>query len=1067
MHNVINSNIDLIESIKENINDPYVVLDKQGIIKSFNTQAAALFSFPKEHENFYDLLESQSVKKIGELLHSVFQETGSLKEDLILELSNGKKINVHLVAEQLVENNEKLVLCLFKNFDENFKKTSLKIKIKEIDKIINNKDVLSVIEEVKSNYPFTFISKNIVRKSADKLKEFFWIKNINGSYLLVNDKVSASIGLNSIQIEGKKEIDFIPPYLVNFQKSINQYIIESANCTIIDGLQFGGLSNPDEYETIEIPLIDQENNIIAVAGVGQKKLDKKEDYEIRDKIKDLLDQVSCAIAFIDQKDRIRFFNTQFSMQYSSKYFDLTGAEYFRILPAVVVDKISKFKKSSSDEESFEFKDEEKNLIVKLRKIYSDNLISGTAISIEEKVPEVELSDESGFQINDKILYNNPFPVLIFNKENLKFLEINDAALKLYGYSKEEFLKLDLTDLYTEDDMQTLLELTTENIKEGIFNGPYKHKKKDGSSILIEMSKISIIYKGRDACLNVVRDVTNRIEFEKNSRIYKAVFDNSNDLLFVTDEAGFITFINKEVGEVLGYSKEELEKTSIIALFHDNQRAFVTSEVFKSNYEKPISFTGNIKNSENEFSNFEISAYPVLNYKNKVDTFAILAKLKHEEEFKPGAPVEENEPPNNEVSALNDSAILSGMFHEILTPINVILGFVRELTDSIEILTPEQKEANDIINQNKISLLNTMNTIIDYINVSDSNIKLNISEIKITSVIDNIQKDINNLVTQRNFQLSYGKISSSLIFNSDEQKIQNLIYLLLLLIVQSSEEGKIYLSAYQYDDENFIIILKDKYSFTSGELIEKLNRFIYGKTSDTKNYGVSKFTVLLIKKLLRLLKGSVKIVEDNGNEEYGLIFPLDLAKQIETKTDPGIESDIEEYVDEKWLDENINLNDELKENPVGHLNESYAGETKADESEVLVEDIPGNLKKLNLSELRCLYIEDQIDSQILFGVQMSELKDIKFASSLEEAIPILENNMFDFILLDINLQGDYNGIDALKYIHKIPGFQDTPVIAATAYLLPGDKEKFIATGFNDFISKPIFHDNMVESLNKLF
>ena len=1069
MQNVINTNIELIENLKENINDPYLILDQQGRILSFNKLASSFFSFSKGVENFYELLEQSSIKKLGGLLHNVFQENKTIEEEIILNLNNAKDIRANLIISQLIEKNEKLAFCLFKNLNDDVKKTSLKIKVKEIDKIINNKEVLSVIDEIISNYPFTFISKNLVRKSADKLKDFFWLKNINGSYLLVNDKVSASIGLNTIQIEGRKESNFIPTYLVNFQRSINQYIVESANCTIIDGLQFGGLTNPDEYETVEIPLLDQENNIMAIAGVGQKKLDKKETFEINEKVKDLLDHVSCAIAFIDPKNKISFYNARFSLQYGNKFFDMKETEYYKLLPAKAAEIISKFINSSSDETAFEFNDEEKNHLVKLRKIFSKNIYSGTSISIEEKVPDDEKTMQTGFQVNDKILYDNPFPVFIYNKENLKFLEVNDAALQLYGYSKDEFLNLDLTDLYTEDDMQTLLELTTENIREGIFNGPYKHKKKDCSNILIEMSKISIVYKGGEAGLNVVRDVTKKVENEKNSSIYKAVFDNSDSLLFLTDDSGFITFINNEVTNILGYSSQNLEKTSFTSLFEDDKRAFVSNEVFKSTSGKPFSFSGNIKNLENEFLSFEINAVPVFNYKKEIDSFVILTKLKDETKIKAVEQFNKNEPRENETSLIDNQEILSGMFHEILTPINVILGFVRELTDSIEVLTPEQKEASDIINQNRISLLNIMNTIIDYINISDSSIKLNINEIKITDIINNVQKDINDLVAQKNFQLSYGKISSSLVFSSDEQKVQNLIYLLLLFILNGESEKKIYLSAYQLNDENFIIILKDNYSYTSDALIEKLNTLIYGNIIDIKNYGISKFTVLLIKKLLRLLKGYVKIVEENGNNEFGFVFPLDLSNYNETKTEPDIELDKLEYIDEKWLDENFPVNDEINENINVQTSEAYEGEIEPEESEVLIEETPGNFnsKKINLSELKCLYIEDQIDSQILFSFQMSELKEIKFASSLEEAIPILEHNNFDFILLDINLQGDYNGIDALKYIHKIPGFESTPIIAATAYLLPGDKEKFIATGFNDFISKPIFHDNMVESLAKLF
>jgi CheY-like chemotaxis protein len=99
--------------------------------------------------------------------------------------------------------------------------------------------------------------------------------------------------------------------------------------------------------------------------------------------------------------------------------------------------------------------------------------------------------------------------------------------------------------------------------------------------------------------------------------------------------------------------------------------------------------------------------------------------------------------------------------------------------------------------------------------------------------------------------------------------------------------------------------------------------------------------------------------------------------------------------------------------------------------------------------------------------MKDLRNIQFASSFEEALPLLESSDFDFIIMDINLQGEYNGLDALKVIHQIPKLKGVPIIAVTAYVLPGDKEKFIATGFTDFISKPIFRDKLLESLKKIF
>jgi CheY-like chemotaxis protein len=188
---------------------------------------------------------------------------------------------------------------------------------------------------------------------------------------------------------------------------------------------------------------------------------------------------------------------------------------------------------------------------------------------------------------------------------------------------------------------------------------------------------------------------------------------------------------------------------------------------------------------------------------------------------------------------------------------------------------------------------------------------------------------------------------------------------------------------------------------------------------------------------------------------------------------------------------LNMSDEIEieEEDLSHIDNKNQSEAKLEtkEQETIFEEIKAEPEKLvigsnkvvveekpvapkssnGLSSLRCLYIEDQVDSQILFKVQMKDLKNIQFATSFEEALPLLETNEFDFIIMDINLQGEYNGLDALKVIHQIPQFQSIPVIAVTAYVLPGDKEKFIATGFTDFISKPIFREKLVESLKKIF
>jgi len=71
----------------------------------------------------------------------------------------------------------------------------------------------------------------------------------------------------------------------------------------------------------------------------------------------------------------------------------------------------------------------------------------------------------------------------------------------------------------------------------------------------------------------------------------------------------------------------------------------------------------------------------------------------------------------------------------------------------------------------------------------------------------------------------------------------------------------------------------------------------------------------------------------------------------------------------------------------------------------------------------------------------------------EAIRMTDNEFYDFILMDINLPG-IDGIKTTRIIKNKPNYKDVPVIALTAIAMKGDKERILASGLDDYISKPI-------------
>ncbi len=116
---------------------------------------------------------------------------------------------------------------------------------------------------------------------------------------------------------------------------------------------------------------------------------------------------------------------------------------------------------------------------------------------------------------------SPLPMWVYEVDSYKFLNVNDAALKHYGYSHEEFLKMRLQDLYLPEDVPLLekeVALVRENKKPG-REGVFRHRKKGGELIWVELSSKLIDFNNLRAELVLCIDITS--ELEKEEKIEKA------------------------------------------------------------------------------------------------------------------------------------------------------------------------------------------------------------------------------------------------------------------------------------------------------------------------------------------------------------------------------------------------------------------------------------------------------------------------------------------------------------------------------------------------------------------
>jgi PAS domain S-box-containing protein len=136
--------------------------------------------------------------------------------------------------------------------------------------------------------------------------------------------------------------------------------------------------------------------------------------------------------------------------------------------------------------------------------------------------EVRASEERYRRLFDA----NPQPVWVFDRETLRFLAVNDAAVQKYGYSRDEFLAMTIADIRPAEEVPALLKDVATRDKK--FLGTlWHHRKKDGSVITVEIISYNLTFEGRDAEFVIAMDVTERSRVEKERRKFMATLATAN------------------------------------------------------------------------------------------------------------------------------------------------------------------------------------------------------------------------------------------------------------------------------------------------------------------------------------------------------------------------------------------------------------------------------------------------------------------------------------------------------------------------------------------------------------
>jgi len=173
-------------------------------------------------------------------------------------------------------------------------------------------------------------------------------------------------------------------------------------------------------------------------------------------------------------------------------------------------------------------------------------------------------NEEAFYLSEKkyryLFDSNPFPMWVYDIDTLNYLDVNESAIISYGYSKEEFLKMSLKDIRPKEDIKALMDdvaVTRNSLNRA---GIWRHRKKNGEIIFVEIVSHLIDFEGKPARLVLANNVTEKVQAERklkeSENHYRTLADSGHALIWTSGTNRKCDYFNKSW---LDFTGRELEQ----------------------------------------------------------------------------------------------------------------------------------------------------------------------------------------------------------------------------------------------------------------------------------------------------------------------------------------------------------------------------------------------------------------------------------------------------------------------------------------------------------------------------